>query len=159
MKIAGQKVDAGNFVETIVIPKGDTQYVFKAKPVSSSDFALFEALVKLPMPPTVLKPGIGEVTLSDDPSYLIQRMDWARKKSQFTFMMSLSATPDLEWETVDAEKPDTWGNIQSELEDAGFTPTEVNAIMACAVVANGLDSDKIEKATKDFLAMMASQEA
>ena len=159
MKINGREVIADSFIETVVIPKGTEQFVFRARPLTSSDIEMFNAFVPYPTPPTMLKPGKDPEPDLKDVGYLQQRNEWAKLRTHFTFLMSLSATDGLDWDTVHLEKPETWGNIQTELDKAGFSDAEINAIFNAVISANGLDGNKIERATADFLATRALEEA
>lgn len=158
MKIGGRQIDLKNYVEVVVIPRGDEAYVFKAKPLTRGDYETFDALIPLPAPPNVTVPGGIQRPNLDDPSYLQQKQNWAVARTNFMFIQSLKATDDLEWETVVEDDPTTWTNVTTELENSGFTDKEIGAIYDICIAANGLSQDKIEKATKDFLAMRASQE-
>ena len=73
------------------------------------------------------------------------------------FLKSLSATEDLEWETVDMSDPDTWGNFAEEL-DAVFTPAEQSAITDIVMSACGFNQDKIEEATRLFIASQGQEQ-
>ena len=156
MKIHGQTVDLTNYVETLVIPKGDKDFVFKARPVVELDYVEFDSLCSRPAAPVVYVPG-GQKVDDKDESFLEALKKYRGFRTDFMFFKSLSATEDLEWDTVDAEKPETWGNIQAELKAAGFLDQEVVMLYNCVIAANGLDSEKIRKATNSFLAMAENQ--
>lgn len=149
MKIAGQLLKFEN-VETLVIPKGADRIVFKAAAVT--DFADFDKMCPTPEPPTVSRPGQEPYKDPNNPKYLEKLTDWAEKRGNWTQLESLKATEGLEWDTVDASDPATWGNYRDELAAAGFSQLEIINILKLITKVNGLDQDAIDKATKDFLA-------
>jgi len=152
MKIQGQVVE-GPKEEIVVIPRGTTEFVIKAKPVLNFD--AFEKLNPIPQPREKMMPG-GEKTQNfDDPEYKKALDLWAQQKTDWMILKSLSATEGLEWDTVDMAKPDTWSNYREELEKT-FTPGEVSKIITIVMTACGLNQDKIDEATKRFLAGQAA---
>lgn len=66
-------------------------------------------------------------------------------------MKSLEATPDLEWENVDVEDPNTWNNFRQEMTDSGFSAIEINRVIAECLNVNALNEEKIEEARQRFL--------
>lgn len=158
MRIFDRTIDFKNYVETLVLPKGDEKIVFKARPVSSLDYETFEKLFPEPKAPTFFKPGSSVAeTDSNDAFFLDSRKAYREARTNYMFMVSLSATEGLVWDTVVATDPKTWGNIQTELKAAGFLDSEIVMLFNLVISANGLDSEKIRKATESFLAMEASQ--
>lgn len=154
MKIAG-RIFTGPRVETVVLPRQDGDIVIKAKAVL--DFDEFEKLCKAPEPPMMMKPGGEQLPLLDDKDYLKKLEAYADKKTNWMMLKSLEATEGLEWETVDFNDPDTWGNYQEELKKAGFSFAEVGTIVRLVSDACGLNQSKIEEATKSFLAGQVDQ--
>ena len=155
MKINGASVDA-RYVETVVIPRGDSQFVFKARPLTAEDEKFFEEVCPKPQPPEFTIPGGGKEVDVTNAQYVKDRRAWSEKRSEFLFMRSLSATANLVWETVEEADSTTWGNLEEELLSAGFLNPEIITIFNAAIAANGLDSSKIEEATKSFLATQAA---
>lgn len=148
MIIGGKKVEH-NIVKTLVIPWGDEEYVFKAQPVT--DFEAFDQLCPQPMPKEIMRPG-GEISrLVEDPAYKIKLDEWSQKKIDWMFLKSLEVTPDLKWETVDMNNPDTFENCRKELSEV-FPPGIVFRIYELITDVCGLSQDKIDEATKRFLA-------
>lgn len=152
MKMNGKVVDA-NRVEVVVIPRSGGELVFKAKAVL--DYGDFEKLFPAPLPPNVLKPGGIQFQNVEDPTFKAKQSEWASARFDFMVIESLSATEGLEWETVDKSKSETWKNWQSELTSSGLSPVEINRILDIVLTACGLNQDKIEQATKAFLAGQA----
>ena len=158
MKLNGAQVDA-RYIETVVIPRGDAQYVFKARPLTAEDDLFFEKVCPQPAPPTFQVPG-GKVEADlTNAAFVLKKQEWSNSRSEYLFLKSLEATEDLEWETVLESDPSTWGNIEAELLSAGFLSPEIIRIFNIVILANGLDQSKIEKATKSFLAIQAQLQA
>jgi len=148
VKINGKVID-GPKEKVVVIPRDGTDIVFKAKAVL--DYSDYEKICPMPTPPEVIKPG-GEKSLDVEDADYIKALDkWARNKSRWMILKSLSASPGLEWETVDMSKPDTWENYHTELQSA-FSSGEIARILGIVTEACGLNQDKIDEATKRFLA-------
>lgn len=152
MKFFGQEVDLTEYVETLVIPKGGTDFVFKARPVGKEDYDFFETVCPAPIPQVFTLPGGAQEQGTEDAGYLAAVATYNENRAGFMFLRSLSATEGLTWERVEDDKPETWHLIEDELLDAGFVGNEVNLLFSLAITANGLDSDKIQKATALFLA-------
>jgi hypothetical protein len=72
-------------------------------------------------------------------------------------LKSLESTEDLEWETVDINKPETYGNWQIELEDAGFSEIERMRVMQLCTQVNALDDNMLDQAKETFLAEAPQQ--
>lgn len=155
MKIAGKKIEA-NAVEVVVIPRQEGNIIIKAAPVTN--FAEFDKLYPMPLPPTVLRPGGIKSENVEDPTYKAATATWAKAKTDWMIITSLKATEDLVWETVDYADMSTWGNYAAELETT-FKPAEAAAIINAVVEACGLSNKKIEDATKSFLAGQAQANA
>jgi len=148
MKINGKTIE-GPIPEVIVIPKGDTEFIFKAMPILSYDE--FEKMCPSPNPPEIMKPG-GEKSLDyKDKEYNDLIDAWASKKNAWTVITSLKATEGLAWDTVVDGEPDTWINYKTELMKI-FADQEIVLIIDTVYIANGLNQRKIDEATKRFLA-------
>ena len=148
MKING-KIIEGPKPEVIVIPKGADEYVFKAMPIL--DYEDFDKLCPVPLPPEKVLKG-GEVQHdTNDKEYTTKLTEWAVKKNAWMTITSLSATEGLEWETVDLSDPETWSGYIKELGKS-FTDSECNLIYSLVLTACGLNQEKIDEATKRFLA-------
>jgi len=151
MKING-KVISGPQMEVVVIPRGEDELVIKAQAVL--DFSDHDKLNPQPLPPSKLLPGGETQKLVEDPGYLAKVSEWAKQKTDWMIIKSLSATEGLVWDTVKADDPKTWGNYRTELEST-FSPAELNKILEVVMTACGLNQSKIEEATKRFLAGQA----
>lgn len=149
MKIHGVKLEQPKD-KILVIPRDDSQIIIKAKAVL--DYAEFDLLVKEPKPPTVRRRD-GEISpLLNDPKYQKAISDYATLRSQWMILQSLSATPGLEWESVDLQNPETWGNYEKELRESGFSLGEYGRILELVTEACGLNQSRIDEATRAFLA-------
>lgn len=150
MKYKGKRITEPN-TEIIVIPRsGSEDIVFKAQAVMSSDD--FTELFPKPSPPVRLLKGGDQELAYDDPNFTQELQTWIKAKSEWTYIKSLSATPDLEWDTVDMEKPETFVNWREELKEAYFSEIEIIRIINGVHAACGLNQDRIDEATQSFLA-------
>lgn len=160
MRFFNNQVDLSNYVETVVIPKGDAEFVFKARPVRQADYEEFALACPAPKAPIFFKPGSNAAQEDTaDPTYLANLAKYRKHRTDFMFFTSLSATEGLEWDTVVKDDPSTWGNINEELQKAGFLDQEIVLLYNAVIAANGLDSERIKKATQSFLAMAENQAA
>ena len=157
MKINGKKIQRPAF-EVIVIPRRDGDLIIKAQAVLN--YYEFDKLCPPPVPPVVIRPnGTDEPSKIIDVNntkYLTELNIWSRKKIDWMILKSLSITDEMVFETVDPSNSDTWKNVHSELIEAGFSAMELNKIMDTIMVACGLNQDKIDEATKNFLASLAA---
>ena len=149
MKINGRLFD-GPSVETVVFPRQGGDVVFRAKAVL--DFKPFEQICPTPIPKTVMKPGGERLTLLKEPVYVKAINDQAQRQTDWMVLQSLSATDGLEWDTVDLGDPSTWHRWVDELKSAGFSMLEINNLIDATTTACGMNQEKIEEATKRFLA-------
>ncbi len=152
MKIHGKKISGPN-IETVVFPRNDGDIVFRAQAVL--DYDDFEKLNPIPQPPQVLRPGGILSSDVEDKKYKAKIREWSLARTDFMVLKSLEATPGLEWETVDMSDHTTWDNYREEMKDAGLSPAEMGRIVEIVSTACGLNQDKIDEATKRFLAMEA----
>jgi len=156
MKYKGKKVEGKN-VEIIPIKRPEGDIIFIAEAVSNWDE--FEKLLPEPTPPVVIKPGGQRVSDYTDKKFIKSVEEHARARTQWIVLKSLEATKDLEWETVDINKPETWLNYEKELKDSNFSIIEIGRIIRGVMVANSLDEDMIDAAKADFLATREEKEA
>lgn len=149
MLLNGKKLEGPRIV-TIVFPRENGDLIFQAKAVLS--YKDFESLCPAPKAPEIIRPGgIKSVDITDK-KYLESVEEWAINKTRWMILESLSATEGLEWQTVEMSKPETWKNYSTELEEAGFTPAEQSRLLGIVFDACGLNQEKIDEATKRFLA-------
>lgn len=156
MKIAGKKIEGRN-TEVIVLPRPlGTDIVLRAEAVLSME--RFNTMCPDPLPPMRIKPGgIREPNVTD-PGYKAELVLFQTKRLAFLMLESLKATPDLEWETVKDDDPNTWVLWEKELADSGLSAIEIGRIRTGVLNANCLNESLIETARETFLrGMVASQ--
>ena len=156
MKLNGKKLE-GPAVETVILPREDGDLVFRCQAVL--DFKEFDMIVKEPVPPTITKRG--ETVAIADPTdrdykkameqYMLRRFNWMIFKS-------LEATPDLVWETVKGNDPESWLKMEDELRAAGLAQAEVGRIYVGATTANGLNEERIKEARARFFSSVRPKE-
>lgn len=156
MKIGGEKITPDGVYEVFIPTGEDDGVMFKCKAVRNMEE--FERLVQEPEVPLVFKPGEKEGTPNlADPKYLKKKADYDTLRYSFFILESLSATSDLEWETVDKNDPKTWGNYAKELAEI-FTNIDVNKIINGVLRANSLDDEYVKLARERFLATRKQKE-
>jgi hypothetical protein len=155
MKYKGKKLEGRN-VEVLVLPRSGENIVFKAEAIP--DYEEFDKLAPVPEPPEILKPGgIKEKNVNDE-GYKKKLTEYAETKTNYVIVKSLEATKELEWDTVDITKKETWKNWRDELTEAGFTEVEVMRIVQTVTKANALDDEMLEEARQSFLLEESLQE-
>ena len=149
MKIAGKKIE-GVSRKTVIIKRetGDIKFILEAV-LDDSDF---EKMCPRPEPDVKLLPGGARVPDLESQAYKDNLEEWAQTKTHWLFLKSISATPDLEWETVDFSNPKTWKNYTDELLASGFSPQEQFKLLKGYMYVSGLDSEKVDDAVESFLA-------
>lgn len=148
MKIRGKKPEGRN-VEVVVIPRPEEDIVFFCEAIENYDE--FDELCPQPVAPEVLYPGGLRKKNPESPEYLKELNEWGTQRTHWTILKSISNTPDIEWETVDLEKPSTWKNYQTELKESHFTDIEMYRIIQGVMRANSLDEEMLKEAKKNFL--------
>jgi hypothetical protein len=171
MKLNGKPLP-GPSMDFVVLPRPKTQepdpenegqmrevnndLVFKCRAVL--DFSEFEAKVPDPKPIMVTRPNQAPTPDFNHPEYLKQQLDYGLKKQNWLTIQSLMATPNLEWERVDLDNPETWKEWSQELQDGGVTIGEMLRIQQKVHQVNGLDEEKFDEARKAFLATSRGKE-
>jgi len=156
MRYKGKKVEGRN-TELLVLrrPNGEVM-AFKCEAVA--DYTEFEKICPSPEPPEVLKPGGVRERSVKDPKFVKALGEWAERKTDYTVLKSLDASPDIEWDTIDMADPTTWGNYRKEMTDSGFTEIEIARLITTVGVANCMDDSMLEAAREDFLVAEAAAE-
>ena len=149
MKLQGQTFTGPNEA-FMVLPHNGADLIFKARAIL--DYSRCDALAPRPKAKMITKVGGIKEELVTDPAYLSALDRWSSQRTAYTIVESLKATPDLQWDTIKDEEPETWGNYRKELEDAFFSTNEIAKIINLVWEANGLDDEKLEEARKRFLA-------
>lgn len=149
MKYKGKKLEGRN-TDILVLVRGEEHIVFKAEAIQN--YQQFNEMCPLPEPPVKLLPGgIREPDLNN-PKYKKRMEEYATQKTNYTVLKSLEPTQELEWEKVVLNKPESWGNWQDELQEAGFTEIEVMRILGLCTRVNCLDDSLLDEAKESFLA-------
>jgi hypothetical protein len=162
MKLNGQKLYAVH-KKTLRFPRGEQPEIVEGKPTGRKvpffveitvqavvDESAVAKLLPQPTPPIRIMSSGQKVAVFDDPKFKDAIDAWATKKANWISLVSLQATENLEWETVDMNNPDTWGNFREELTQAGFTQAEQNKIQLAINQVNGLTPDNMEAALQSF---------
>jgi hypothetical protein len=146
MKIGGVTVKP--CVEILVLPRVEGEdIVFKAKSVSINKD--FDKLVAEPVAPSV-RTKKGKSKDFKDETY--REAVSARESKRFAYMVLRSIEDSaIEWEKTDIDKPETWCGWDKELQDAGLSEVETNRVVACVMIANSLDEEKLIAAREAFL--------
>jgi hypothetical protein len=144
MKIKGKTLDKPQN-EIVVIPRGEEDFVFEAQAVL--DFSEFDRVCPEPSKRAVKNQKTGEVTYKDP-----DMSDYSSKRFSYMVIKSLEATPDLEWDNIDIEKPETYEQYEKELRDFGLTDREMVLVIQAVSKVNGLTNEIYEEAKKRFLA-------
>jgi len=149
MKIGGKKIE-GASRKTVIIKRedGDIKFIFEAV----LDESEFDLLCPRPIAGTKMVPGGGKVVDLENKEYKAALDEWAGQKTRWSFLKSISATPDLEWENVDLGNPKTWEKYTDELTASGFSSGEQYKLMQAYMYVIGLDEDKVNEAVQSFLA-------
>lgn len=155
MKIHGRTF-SGPDVVPVVIPRTDGDVVFKCQAVLTFDE--FDALCPTPEPPGVLKPGGERSSDLTDKTYLDALDAWGLMRTNWMILKSLEATDGLEWEQINMSEPETWDKFRVELSGDGFTIGEIGRLVQGVTEACGLNQERIDEATKRFLAAQAAEQ-
>jgi len=147
MKIGG--VDPTTLCNEVilVLPRGKTEIVFRAKGLPNMD--AFDALCPAPKPPGKFTKD-GWIPNFTDPTYQQIMTEWAKKRLGYTVIKSL-APSEIEWDTTDENNPTTWTNWEGDLKNGGLTQVECNRVLGLVLEANSLDEAKVQKAREVFL--------
>lgn len=155
MKLNGKTISAPQPL-TVVIPRGnDDDLVFVVQAVL--DYSEFDKICVPPSPPIVTKKGGEQYRDINDVKYLERLRCHANRRFAWMILESLKTTPNLEWETVNFDDPDTWENYEKELETSGLTQTEINEIMRGILEVNAMDADKFKQARDRFTRSQAEK--
>lgn len=150
MRLNGKRINNDN-TQIVVIPRKETDLVFKFKPVINEDD--FEKLgTPLPSPPTISYPDGSKKLDYEDEGFRTKVLAHIRLKNAWMFLTSIAATESLEWETINLSDPATWLNYEKELKDAEFTDQEIKMLAAGFNKANAFDEEQLEAARDRFLA-------
>lgn len=110
----------------------------------------FERYCPEPKPPLVsdLKSG-QQYHDESDKKYLAKRTAWGTRRISFLVIRSLLSTPELEWENVKVEVPDTWDKYREELNEF-LTPVEITRLVNAVLEANNPSENRRKEALENF---------
>ena len=109
----------------LVLPRGNQEIVFRARPVASMDE--FEALCPRPAPPGKMTRD-GWVPMDNDPTYQQVMSEWGQKRLGYMLAKSLEPS-QVEWDTVNLADPSTWKNWSTDLRGGGLSDIECQRVM------------------------------
>jgi hypothetical protein len=146
MKVGG--VEVTKCEEVLVLPRlNGEDLVFRAQAVPTMDE--FEEVCPKPKPAQrLVKGGVKQDHITD--AYLDEVRKWGERRYAFICLKSLEPS-DIEWSTVDMEKPSTWTNWMDECRAAGLSDTEINRVQTLVLDANALNEAKLKQARESFL--------
>lgn len=147
MKINGVDPTTLTHEEILVLPKGSTQLVFRARGVK--DMSGFNALVPEPKPPLKLQGGVMQSDLNE-PGYAAAMKEYAKRHYAYLVVHSLEPT-NIEWDSVKLDVPGTWALWEDDLKNANLTQVECNLVFQLVMAANQLDEAKLQRARESFL--------
>ena len=153
MKIAGKAIVKNPLIVEVYIPRGEDGtegLLLKSQGVTTMD--RFDEMVEEPKPMTLTVPGKEPIEDENLGDYKEKRAEYNKLRWAYFLIESLKATEELEWETITDDDPSTWGNITTELEEAGFTPSDIQRISDNCLKANSMDEEHIRIARERFLA-------
>lgn len=131
----------------LVLPRGDTELVFRAQPVKSMD--AFEVLRPRPAAPGKMTRD-GFVPMPENPTYQALLALWAKQRLGYMVLQSLKPSK-IEWDTVKEDDPRSWPNWSTDLGNAGLNDVETQRVLNLVLEANCLDDAKLKKAREVFL--------
>jgi hypothetical protein len=152
LKIGGVEIK-GPKTALLVIPRENQDIALKF--VAVTDDAEYDLLVPMPIPPKVMKVGVGTIENYEDTNYKAALKRRGEYREDWYFLESIKPSK-IEWETVKAENPETWKNWREEFKTAGFSVLEINTIYATFLETNVLSDKMLDEARLRFL---ASQQA
>jgi hypothetical protein len=148
MKIGGVDPKTLSNEVFLVLPRGDTEIVFRARPVLDLD--PFDAICPRPVAPGKMTRE-GWVPMDKDPTYQTLLAAWAQQRFGYMVLKSLEPS-NVEWDSVQEADPRTWKNWSVDLRNAGLSDAEIQRVANLVLEANCLDDAKLKKAREVFLA-------
>ena len=153
MKIGGIDPKSLATEEILVLPRGESQIVFKA--TGLPDLESFNRTCPEPTPPNKLTKD-GPVPDTDDENYRTDLVGYLNLRTAYIVVHSLAPSL-IEWDTVNVDNPSTLTNWETDLKEAGLNHVEINRVRQLAWEANCLDESKLEKARLNFVRGQAKQ--
>lgn len=148
MKVNGKTLTGPRIVKTYLPTSDGGAVEFQFRPLRADE--KYTDICPRPNPPEVIQPGGIRSANPEDAGYKIALKAWSDRKWDWEFLKSVSQTTGLEWETVDPEKAETWGNWENEVNEH-FGPSAAAHLTNCFVDAQFITEDGIERARASFL--------
>lgn len=154
MKIGAVPVTGPKKV-TLILPREEGNLVFYF--VAVTDDKEFDSIIPEPEPPSTFNVKT-QLTVKNynDVNYKDKVKARNKIKNAWVFLESIKPS-QIEWDTVDLEKPDTWPNWEDDLRKAGFSIQEVNTVFDYFGKANFVTDEMLDEARKSFLASQAAE--
>lgn len=156
MKLKKQQI-SGVYVEHCIIPRppitvdgAEVPQYHAFQFAAILDYDEFHKLCPEPEPSEKILPGGARSKNYEGEDYKKKMVEWTTKRFNWSFLKSISATPELEWETVKMDDPETWKLYTEELKKAGFSVAEMSRMGQAFQTANTLNEDKMEAARRHF---------
>jgi len=147
MKIGGVDPKTLTPEYTLVLPRGESVIVFKARGLK--DYDEFNKLCPEPSVPRKLTKD-GYVDDLKNTNYTIDRASYEKRRLAYMIVKSLEPSA-IEWETVNIDVPGTWANWEVDLKNSEFSQVEMNRVVGLVLEANCLDELKLKQARDVFL--------
>jgi len=156
MKINGITVSQPK-PEVMVLPFGGAELVIHARYIPAEELEELDKLLIKPEAPVItrVKDGKKQAPAPDtaDKAYQSAMDLYHQKRMSWVYIRSLDATEGIEWDTVKIEDPETWNNWTTDLESSGLPNSYIIRISQLVSDAQGWNPERIEEATKNFLAL------
>lgn len=158
MKLNGISVKIEREVVIPILSDNSDPFYLIGRPIMSYDE--FELVCPAPKPMVGGEPG-KEKPLPEHKLYkeaMVKRAvkfnDWVNLKTLVEVANAKGERFPIEWETVDMNNPDTYANWKKELKEInGLSDGDIQRIEMDVLRCNSMDSELIEKAKDDFLAI------
>lgn len=148
MKIEGQALSV-RATKDVILPRPDGNHIV-LKVAAVLDTSEFERLVKRPRPPVIVRKGKPSRPNYDNPKYRKALERYEALTAAWLGIQSLKATPSLEWETIKDDNPETWMNVENEMDAAGFSIGDQKIIAEAVLEVNSLSQKHITEAAESF---------
>lgn len=154
MKIGGVELNGPN-EDILVLPRlNGPDLIFRARAIV--DMEEFDTLCKAPEPPVVNYAKEGPKKEYTDGNYLAQMGVYHERKVAYMVIKTLEPS-EIEWDTVEIDKPGTWVNWKKDLQEGGLSDSEIGQVVNCVASANSLDESKLKEARESFLRGQGTQ--
>lgn len=150
MKINGQSIHVP-FEKTIYIYRLPENIAIQAKAVPFLED--FERLCPEPKRMKVMVDGKFSHFDDAHPKYQAKVKEHNVQYLNYLVLRTL----DIEWDTVDLEDPETWGNWKKEASASGFSNAECNRLANECVAVHNPTAEMVDQMRDDFLRTASQQ--